>query len=413
MEVWWMVEMRILQHNSLTPWPLEDGSVQAVVTSPPYFMQRLYTVPDIEINGWFGQYGNEESLKRYLYHTELWLKEAYRVLKPDGSVFVVIGDKRAGSGVGTEKNPFYKTFNTYYSMGFKPTSLMLIPERMAILMQAMGFIIKNKIVWKRTMPESVKSRFTDNYELIIFATKTSKNYFNLDAVRELIKPATIERYKRPFHKGKDFKAHGGSMNVQAQRRIAEKIQKAITKIPQELAETMGSPRVRYHREQDTKYNKQGKKPEEMKILDGGGHVEHGGINAKDSIYRDKVTQGVESAFKKNPGDVWLDYYLETAREILKTEGIESYLAYLKSEISDIFPPLIKNNPFNHYAPFSERLVERLILCSTRIGDMVVDPFCGSGTTGKVAIELQREFSGFDLGYQDIAEKRLTNIQRRL
>jgi len=37
---------------------------------------------------------------------------------------------------------------------------------------------------------------------------------------------------------------------------------------------------------------------------------------------------------------------------------------------------------------------------------VLDPFCGSGTTGKVALELGRDFIGTDLAYQELAEERI-------
>lgn len=76
---------------------------------------------------------------------------------------------------------------------------------------------------------------------------------------------------------------------------------------------------------------------------------------------------------------------------------------------------ISNQPskHEHYASFPEKLVKRMILCSSRPGDKILDPFCGSGTTIKVAEENNREGIGFDLGYQDIQKERLKTIQRQL
>lgn len=60
----------------------------------------------------------------------------------------------------------------------------------------------------------------------------------------------------------------------------------------------------------------------------------------------------------------------------------------------------------HFATFPEELPRRCIRAATKIGDTVLDPFCGSGTTGKVALELGRNFIGTDLAYQEIAEQRI-------
>ena len=43
----------------------------------------------------------------------------------------------------------------------------------------------------------------------------------------------------------------------------------------------------------------------------------------------------------------------------------------------------------------EYLLERIILASSQEGSLVLDPFCGSGTTGVVAKRLSREFIGID------------------
>ncbi|MDO4395168.1 MAG: DNA methyltransferase [Clostridia bacterium] len=56
----------------------------------------------------------------------------------------------------------------------------------------------------------------------------------------------------------------------------------------------------------------------------------------------------------------------------------------------------------------EYLLERIILASTKPGDIILDPFCGSGTTGVVANRLSRFFIGIDNAeeYLDITRKRL-------
>jgi site-specific DNA-methyltransferase (adenine-specific) len=57
----------------------------------------------------------------------------------------------------------------------------------------------------------------------------------------------------------------------------------------------------------------------------------------------------------------------------------------------------------------EALLERVVLSSTMEGDVVLDPFCGSGTTGAVALRHGRRFIGIDMDetyLHDIAEKRM-------
>ena len=61
----------------------------------------------------------------------------------------------------------------------------------------------------------------------------------------------------------------------------------------------------------------------------------------------------------------------------------------------------------------EALLHRVVLASTRVGDVILDPFFGSGTTGAVAKQLGRDFIGIerDPGYIKIAEERIANTRR--
>jgi len=62
----------------------------------------------------------------------------------------------------------------------------------------------------------------------------------------------------------------------------------------------------------------------------------------------------------------------------------------------------------------ESLLQRIILASTNEGDLILDPFNGSGTTGKVAIELGRMYIGIDNNkeYLEITKKRILNIKHK-
>ena len=61
----------------------------------------------------------------------------------------------------------------------------------------------------------------------------------------------------------------------------------------------------------------------------------------------------------------------------------------------------------------EALVYRTILAATEVGDLILDPFFGSGTTGSVARKLGRDFIGIDSdpNYVKLANRRLAQIRR--
>ncbi|QNM94933.1 DNA-methyltransferase [Chitinimonas koreensis] len=65
----------------------------------------------------------------------------------------------------------------------------------------------------------------------------------------------------------------------------------------------------------------------------------------------------------------------------------------------------------HFATFPEALVEPCILAGSRAGDMVIDPFFGSGTTGQVAQRLGRKFIGCELNrsYESLQAQRLRQL----
>lgn len=65
----------------------------------------------------------------------------------------------------------------------------------------------------------------------------------------------------------------------------------------------------------------------------------------------------------------------------------------------------------HYAPYPEELILTPILACTKLNDIILDPFVGSGTTGVVAKKNGRNYIGIELNkeYGSIAENRIKNI----
>jgi DNA modification methylase len=129
----------------------------------------------------------------YVEHTIEFLRAIRRVLKKDGVVFWNIGDSYiAGCTVGRADKSNYggkrgvHCLRAGSSKGLKQKDLALIPSRVAIAAQEDGWYIRNLIIWhpNNSMPESVKDRFVSSYEVILLLTKSPKYYFDQVAVGE-------------------------------------------------------------------------------------------------------------------------------------------------------------------------------------------------------------------------------------
>lgn len=69
----------------------------------------------------------------------------------------------------------------------------------------------------------------------------------------------------------------------------------------------------------------------------------------------------------------------------------------------------------HPAPFPKLLVGNIIQCCSKEGDLVYDPFMGSGTTALMAIKMKRNYIGSEISqnYVEMANKRIFNETRQL
>ena len=66
----------------------------------------------------------------------------------------------------------------------------------------------------------------------------------------------------------------------------------------------------------------------------------------------------------------------------------------------------------HFATFPPEIPRTCILAGSKKGDTILDPFCGSGTTGEVALKLDRNFIGIELNEKyvnDLIIPRLDNV----
>lgn len=89
-----------------------------------------------------------------------------------------------------------------------------------------------------------------------------------------------------------------------------------------------------------------------------------------------------------------------------------YIPTGKRNKRDVWSITLKPIKDAHFATFPEELVRPCILAGSRPKGIVLDPFFGSGTTGRVATELNREYIGVELNpdYIEISKKRTNNVQ---
>ncbi len=156
---------------------LEDGSVDLIVTSPPYFALRDYKDGDESLEG---QIGAEPTPEQFL--DALWscAQEWWRVLAPGGSLWVNLGDK------------------------YSSKTLMGLPWRFAIGMtdgkgdpDGKGWILRAEVIWSKPngLPESVRDRVRRSHEQWLHFTKSERYYSAIDAIREPHKDTTVARRK--------------------------------------------------------------------------------------------------------------------------------------------------------------------------------------------------------------------------
>ena len=150
---------------------IQSNSIDCIVTSPPYWRLRDY--------GDNRQLGLEETPAEFIQNLCNIFDECHRVLKDTGTLFVNLGDSYSHSNsISTlGRRGFYKDVKDKIlkktKCMAKKKSLVGIPAMFMIEMINRGWILRNKIIWQKTnvMPESVKDRFTNDYEEVFFFTK--------------------------------------------------------------------------------------------------------------------------------------------------------------------------------------------------------------------------------------------------
>jgi DNA modification methylase len=339
---------------------LADNSIHCIVTSPPYWSLRDYGVDS--------QIGLEASPAEFIATMVDVFEELRRVLRPDGTCWVNMGDSYAGGRCHTghpdplraQAGGITEVMRGKRKMiasrrrddapiprsdirvpGLKPKDLVMMPHRLAIALQDAGWWVRQDIVWHKPnpMPESVRDRCTKAHEYIFLLTKSEKYYFDQDAISEPVSPNTHAR------------------------------------LSQDVQNQIGSARAN------------------------GGAKTNGNMKA---VGR-KVSPGTGVGFSRG--------YDKVAKPRVKNNAsFDEAMAIMPDTRNKRSVWTITTQPFAeaHFATFPPELPETCIKAGCPPGGTVLDPFFGAGTTGLVADRLQRNCIGIELNpaYAEIARRRI-------
>lgn len=223
---------------TMKTWP--DEFVDCVVTSPPYWGLRDYgtakwiggssTCDHREYLGGHGskskkqitssgtqmynyrdickkcsakridqQLGNEGTPDGFVQNLVDVFRQIKRILKPMGTVWLVLGDSyynyRPGKGQSLVKQTVSKGKQDLPDVcarrgnkieGLREKNLVGIPWRVALALQADDWILRQDIIWEKPnpMPESVTDRCTKSHEYIFLLTKNPHYYYNNELIKE-------------------------------------------------------------------------------------------------------------------------------------------------------------------------------------------------------------------------------------
>lgn len=195
-------DVRIVQGDALERLrEMPDESVQCIVTSPPFWGLRDY--------GCEGQIGLEDTPDEWCARLVAVFREARRVLRSDGVMWLECGDTynatpagntipraEGGNGAGRFRISSGPAQTAHIEngrnraprnlAGLKPKDLVGAPWMLAFALRADGWYLRSDTIWARPnpMPESVTDRPTKAHSYVFLMTKSARYFYDSDAIRE-------------------------------------------------------------------------------------------------------------------------------------------------------------------------------------------------------------------------------------
>lgn len=253
---------------------------------------------------------------------------------------------------------------------YQKKSQVGIPWRLAIrMMDEQNWLLRNDVIWNKVKggPDNAKDKLRNIYEHIFHFVKQDKYYYDVDAIRS--KPRSTKVVN-----GTTVSATGVS-GVRYKRQI--QLSTALTESEKENAlEALSAKLIQLQ---------QGEISDFRMIIRGQQRTTHSNSEQVSGRAKELIQKGFYFLnYHRNgakPSDVW---------EILPedTQGREA-----------------------HYAPYPEDLCKMPILATCPSNGVVLDPFCGTGTTTKVAFDLNRKSIGIDISeeYTQMAQRRCVRL----
>ena len=197
---------------------LPDQSVNACVTSPPYWGLRRYGNDPAEL-------GQETTPEAYIARLVGIFAEVRRTLRDDGTLWCNIGDSyHNGDKGGHERSTTGKqatnrgtvkglTVNRLRQVGLKPKDLIGVPWMLAFALRADGWYLRGDHIWGKPngMPESVEDRPGRGHEYVFLLSKSERYSYDRMAVRTAPKASTITRLAQDIDgQAGSVRANGGA-----------------------------------------------------------------------------------------------------------------------------------------------------------------------------------------------------------
>jgi DNA modification methylase len=247
-----------------------------------------------------------------------------------------------------------------------------------------GFYLRQDVIWSKPnpMPESVRDRCTKAHEYIFLLSKKERYYFDADAIAEPLAYSSVERLSQP--------------NLENQE--------GSDRVP---GKTNGNMKAVARASWNGSTFDKGKTGEMMQT--------RGGLKP----YTGHATKDYEAAYAQDPSDVKARILKNRRDKGGQMGGVD--LGMYAGRAGDRIDGLrnkrsvwtVTTKPYAeaHFATFPPDLIEPCVLAGSKSGDIVLDPFFGSGTTGEVAQNLGRQWIGCELNpqYEPLQRKRTAQM----
>lgn len=326
--------------------PLRANSVQCVITSPPYYGLRNYGVP--------GQIGLEKTHLEYIESIREVSREIWRVLSDNGVFWLNLGDSYA-SGKGTCHNPGGNTSS--YNTHLKEQNVHPLDRGNKSSLSRVGLKPKDLIMVPTRVALALQG---DGWYLRSMIPWLKRNGMP-SSVED--RPGSTVEYIFMLTKSPRY------FYDRAAIRMA-----SIYGVPNSPA-SIKSP-------EGQGYSRRAKADKQR------GHSRrHQGFNDR----WDKMSKEEQcSKGRERRNSDWFFESLLVDQECEPLAMLANPVPYTKA----------------HYATFPPKMVRPLILSCSSSGDVILDPFCGSGTTVMVARDLGRVGIGCDLTYHELSKERI-------